>query len=552
MKTSLGISLSLLAFAAAAQVPVDDQGRPVGDVYSSDIIGVDDGATRYATDADALRTVAELEDLIAPIALYPDDLLAIVLPAATFPLQVVEAARFLDAVADDDSLKPDDDWDDSVVALLNYPEVVELLNNDLDWTFSLGEAVVAQQQDVLTAIDSFRDRAMNAGNLQTDQYQQVAENDEGIIEITPIEDDVIYVPYYEPEEVVVYQTRPVYHYYTRPYPVYYYPYPVNYVHFSPFWGVTTAFDIGWSTWSLHVWHPSVRGHPFFGSVYRDFWWYRRPSIHVYNNRYFDGGRHNIRRHYRYGDYWRPSRERRWHPRTQRVARSTVPYSERRSAVRRYGDGDVLRRSGRDDRSRAGNSRGRQFTNDGRTNRSRTGAGLERSGIRQGFAAGNERRDAIRRQETGRRDQFASNRRAGEQRPAASRRPESRARTPGAQRPTVQRTERRRPVTSGGERNRPSAAGFRRAPERSVQRQPSRRVDAGSRRSYSSSPTRRAAPTSRPRQPVSRPSASSRARQPMSRPAARPRTQSSAPASRSAGSASRSPRQTRPSRDSRRR
>src|SRR5262245_6745574 len=70
-----------------------------------------------------LATPAELDELVGPIALYPDDLVAIVLPASTYPLQVVEAERFLDDRARDSSLQPDTDWDDSVVALLNYPEV---------------------------------------------------------------------------------------------------------------------------------------------------------------------------------------------------------------------------------------------------------------------------------------------------------------------------------------------------------------------------------------------------------------------------------------------
>ncbi len=167
---------------------------------------------------------SEIEELIGPIALYPDDLLAIVLPASTYPLQIVEAARFLEALEADSSLQPDEDWDDSIVALLNYPEVIELLNEDLDWTWRLGEAVVAQQADVIAAIESFRDRAYAAGNLESDDYQIVS-HEGSSIQITPVEEDVIYVPYYEPEEVVVYQPRRVYYYYPRSYPVYYYPYP---------------------------------------------------------------------------------------------------------------------------------------------------------------------------------------------------------------------------------------------------------------------------------------------------------------------------------------
>ncbi|MEM9334306.1 MAG: DUF3300 domain-containing protein [Pseudomonadota bacterium] len=331
VRISLTLALaSLLASTAGAQVPVDEDGQPIG-TYSSEGAGTAD----FATADDALLSVAELSDLVAPIALYPDDLLAIVLPASTFPLQIVEASRFLEAVESDSDLTPDDDWDDSVVALLNYPEVVELLNEDLDWTWALGEAVVAQQADILTAVNDFRSRARAAGNLETDDYQRIEENDEGIIEIEPLEDDVIYVPYYEPERVVVYQTRPVYHYYRRAYPVYYYPYPDYYVHYRPFWGVTTAFSIGWISHSLHVRHHSYYGHPYYGHFYRDRWWYRRPSVSVFHSRYY-GGHGVTRRHYRYGDYWQPRYERRLSRNNQRITRSYGARDVRRSTPPRYG------------------------------------------------------------------------------------------------------------------------------------------------------------------------------------------------------------------------
>ncbi len=72
-----------------------------------------------------------------------------------------------------------------------------MLNDDLDWTFRLGEAVVAQQTDVIQAIEAFRDRAYAAGNLKSDEFQVIT-NDDGVIEISPAQEDVIYVPYYEP------------------------------------------------------------------------------------------------------------------------------------------------------------------------------------------------------------------------------------------------------------------------------------------------------------------------------------------------------------------
>ena len=137
-----------------------------------------------------LLAPAALEELVGPIALYPDDLLAIALPAATYPLQVVQAQRFLEARREDASLEPSEDWDDSVVALLNYPEVVELLNDDLDWTWELGEAVLAQQEDVLEAVAAFRERARVAGNLRSDDFQIVEGESDGL-RIRPRDPEVI-------------------------------------------------------------------------------------------------------------------------------------------------------------------------------------------------------------------------------------------------------------------------------------------------------------------------------------------------------------------------
>src|SRR5262245_1466085 len=88
-----------------------------------------------------LLSADELRVVVAPIAFYPDEVLAVVLPASTTGLQVVEAGRFLEKRKTDTSLKPDEDWDPSVAALINYPDVVNLMNADLDWTQKLGDAV---------------------------------------------------------------------------------------------------------------------------------------------------------------------------------------------------------------------------------------------------------------------------------------------------------------------------------------------------------------------------------------------------------------------------
>ena len=102
---------------------------------------------------------AELTELVSRVALYPDDLLGIVLPASTYPLQIVQAARYLKARKADASLEPDKAWDDSIVALLNYPEILNVLNGDLNWTWKLGEAVLNQHEDVIVAVTRFREIA---------------------------------------------------------------------------------------------------------------------------------------------------------------------------------------------------------------------------------------------------------------------------------------------------------------------------------------------------------------------------------------------------------
>ncbi len=324
----------LLPVVAGAQVPV------VVDGSLLDARGIDGrGAGAYEGFGPATETgdegiplldPAELEELVDRIALYPDDLLAIVLPASTYPLQVVQAARFLEDLKSDPTLEPNPEWDDSVIALLNYPEVVTLLNEDLDWTWRLGEAVVAQQVDVFSAVESFRNRAYAAGNLQSDRYQTVTD-DGGIIEITPVNDEIIYVPYYEPSRVVRYQSRPVYHYYPEPCPVYYYPYPSNYIfNRGYFWGVTTAFSIGWTRRHLNVFHHSYGGHPYFGARYWDRWWYRRPTINIHNTVYVNNSEPVSASRYYHGDSWRPSRNTRLRHSDQRISRNT--YVPRREAI----------------------------------------------------------------------------------------------------------------------------------------------------------------------------------------------------------------------------
>ena len=331
----LAVMLATWTNIGFAQVPVDDSGNPIGEYQAQDLDSGSDDFDNSNLDGDAFiaASPAELEDLVGSIALYPDDLLAIILPASTYPLQLVEAARFLDELETNPSLQPDDDWDDSVVALTNYPEVIELLNDDLDWTWQLGEAVVAQQADVISAIETFRDRAYAAGNLKSDDYQEVT-HEEGVIEITPVNEEIIYVPYYEPERVVVYQPQPVYYYHPRPYPVYNYPYPYGHSFSSGyFWGVTTAFTIGWATDYLHVHHHSYYGHPYYSYNYNTNWWYRRPSISVHNTYYVNNYNSRSNNYYQNGDRWQSNNTRRLGS-EQQVTRSRYRTSSGSQVARR--------------------------------------------------------------------------------------------------------------------------------------------------------------------------------------------------------------------------
>jgi Protein of unknown function (DUF3300) len=138
----------------------------------------------------------QLDNLTAPIALYPDPLLAQVLVAATFPDQIDEAARFVrdNPNADDVDDQP---WDVSVKAVAHYPTVVERMADTLDWTTSLGQAYVSQSTDVMESVQRLRAEARSAGNLGTTPEMEVVDSG-GQIELWPAQPEYIYVPVYNP------------------------------------------------------------------------------------------------------------------------------------------------------------------------------------------------------------------------------------------------------------------------------------------------------------------------------------------------------------------
>ena len=139
-----------------------------------------------------------LQELVAPIALYPDPILADVLPAATYPDQVQQAAQFIqsDPSAPDDQIAQQN-WDPSVQALAHYPSVLQYMAANPQWTESLGAAFVNQQPQVMEAIQDLRAQAQTEGNLETNQDEYV-DDEGGFIYIRPAEDGVIFVPFYAP------------------------------------------------------------------------------------------------------------------------------------------------------------------------------------------------------------------------------------------------------------------------------------------------------------------------------------------------------------------
>jgi hypothetical protein len=184
---------------------------------SSEVLALDPAPAPTATEAPAPPqdpasqkfTLAELESMLAPIALYPDALLAQLLPAAAYPLDVVQAQRWLDkhksAAAKNDFTAADrENWDPSVKALLRFPTVLQKMNDDLNWTENLGYAIVNQPQDVASVIQLLRQKAEKSGALVTTREQKVVRQKQDGRDIVIIESQdpsVVFVPSYNPQTV---------------------------------------------------------------------------------------------------------------------------------------------------------------------------------------------------------------------------------------------------------------------------------------------------------------------------------------------------------------
>jgi hypothetical protein len=216
------------------------------------LLAITPGVTAQQSDTAAVFKPEELEQILAPIALHPDSLVTQILMAATYPLEVVQAERWIKQNA---SLKGDaltaalekQQWDASVKSLVNFPQVVTMMSEQLEWTQKVGDAFLADQKQVLDTIQSLRAKAQASGNLQTTKEQTIIV-EEKIIKIEPANPQVVYVPTYNP--TVVYGGWPY-----PAYPPYTY-YPPGYVASSAMWfGAGMAMGAAWGyAWGNANWN----------------------------------------------------------------------------------------------------------------------------------------------------------------------------------------------------------------------------------------------------------------------------------------------------------
>ena len=266
----------------------------------------------------------ELDQLLAPVALYPDALLAQVLMASTYPLEVVSADRWrkshpgLEDKALEDALQGEP-WDPSVKSLAAFPQVLTMMSEKLDWTQKLGDAVLAQQKDVMATVQALRAKAVAAGTLQSSSEQTVSTqtvNNETFVTIEPAEPEVVYVPTYDPTIV----------YGTWPYPAYppYYWYPPGYYGGGALLGFAAGIIVGKALWGRITWGGDS------------------PNINIDVDRFNNFNRSNIS-----DKNWRHNAEH----------RGAVPYRDQKVA-QRYGRGQAGDAASRDAfRGRADEGRG---------------------------------------------------------------------------------------------------------------------------------------------------------------------------------------------------
>lgn len=278
-----------------------------------------------------MRTPAELDELFGPVALYPDALIAVILPAATKPVDIVMAVRYLQDGGNPSRID-DQPWDDSVRAVAHHRETLEWLDSNLLWTRDVAEAFVVQPDDVMRSIQRLRRAAYNAGTLQnTAQQKLIVDADE--IRIVPADPEVIYVPRYDTR--VVYVERPIYHH--QPLITFGIGYSVgSWLRYDCDWRHRRIFviDHGWNWHTNRDWRYTrfYRGPFHFSSHWRH--WNAPTRSHFYGSYYN-----------RYRSYYPGNDHRRYEPR-----HVSPPPAHRPSYSRdRDRDGDRYRGNDRDRR-----------------------------------------------------------------------------------------------------------------------------------------------------------------------------------------------------------
>jgi Protein of unknown function (DUF3300) len=222
----------------------------------------------------AILSPDQLDRLVAPIALYPDALVAQVLGASTFPSEIVDANEWLKAhtglsPADLGAQANEQSWDNSVKALVQYPDVLNNLASNLGWTSELGDAYYNQQADVMNAVQTMRQRAKASGNLKSTQQETIQNDNDNQIQIVPSDPNVVYVPAYNPWLVYGYPITP-------------WPYWVNVpgiwwggpgLYFGVGWPVAPFFGFGWgwNAWGVSWYNHGVYyNHAPYGVRGQDF------------------------------------------------------------------------------------------------------------------------------------------------------------------------------------------------------------------------------------------------------------------------------------------
>ena len=265
-----GLSRTSIAMLCAALLVT---GSPPCRAQSSDPGADSDGSTARIPDE-------QLDSLVAPIALYPDPLLAQVLAASTYPLEIIQLQQWLErnkglkgqALVDAVEKQP---WDPSVQAMAPFPDLVKRLADDIQWTTDLGNAFLAQQNDLMNAVQRMRQKAQANGNLQTTEQQKVETKiieEKSVIVVEPASPEVVYVPSYNP--TVVYGAPPP----AYPYPPIYYPPPGYYAA-----GMAITFGLG------------VAMGAAWGGGWGSCGWGSHNEININNNNNFNSNRNTVNR-----------------------------------------------------------------------------------------------------------------------------------------------------------------------------------------------------------------------------------------------------------------